>query len=75
MSCLLTIFALPAALIHTITKRLETHADICLSTELQLTCLISVYRDGGGESAGGEEVENGSGALRLSQRKMIKLLM
>lgn len=58
MSCLLTIFALPAALIPTITKRLETHADICLSTEMQPTSLISVYAEvEGGECAGGGEVE------------------
>lgn len=71
MSCLLTIFALPAALIQAITKRLETHADICLSTELQLTSLISVCGDGRRrECRWGRAIEGGT--PRLSERKMIK---
>lgn len=58
MSCLLTIVALPAALIQTITKRRETHADICLSTERQLAPLISAFAEvEGGERAGGGEAE------------------
>lgn len=68
----LSLCSLPAALIQTITRRRETHADICLSTELQLTSLIGVHRDGREERMQvWGEMENG--AVRLGEKKITNL--
>ncbi|KAK5915964.1 hypothetical protein CesoFtcFv8_001509 [Champsocephalus esox] len=70
---LLIISALPEALIQAITERLETLADICLSTELRITSLISICGDGwrGGRTGGGEVDREGQ---RHPDGKMIKNL-
>lgn len=69
----LSLCLLPAALIQTITRRRETHADICLSTELQLSSLIGVHRDGREERMQvWGDVENGCSQIRR-EKKITKL--
>lgn len=45
------------ASIQAITRRQETHADICLSTQVQLAALIGVHRDGRQDAGFGSESE------------------
>lgn len=53
-SCLVwSLRLLLEASIQAITRRQETRADICLSTEVQLASLIGVHRDGAGEGGRG----------------------
>lgn len=65
-SCLVwSLRLLLEASIQAITRRQETRADICLSTEVQLASLIGVHRDGAGEGGRG-------GGCRFRVRVRIK---